>query len=513
MSDPIARILTVPVAVVAACWLCGMPAPAEVIRVEGLCQLDDAIDAANSNMPAGDCDAGSGADLIVLTDTVTLGKTNNEKDGWNGLPRVTSEITIDGGGHQLLRADNAAPPYRFFYVETSGDLTIRNLSLGRGRAPTYGGGAVLNRGTLEIYDSELGLNEGLDGGAIRNDAVLRIEDSLLWDNTSSGSGGGGAVFAGWNCAVGICSTSIERSRFSENTAGTNRGGAVSNEFESFLFVFDSEFDLNEAGNGGGISNAGSLFVTRSLFRENMAIGGGSGGGVSNGATTGATATITNSTFSENEAWNGGGLFNARTCTVRQSTFYGNVATNNVTTHAAAIHGATGWTTQVEGTIVDASVYNAGGSACSASVIDLEHNFGCTTGDPAVTNLHPPLIWNGGPTKVHALLAGSNAIDNGGGCEHVDVDQRGVTRMDPCDAGAHDYGECEDHHYRPGNDVDHATIDSTVVTEACEYLWASYFRVVGPGGDVTLRAGKLVTLFDLSVEGGTLTIEHDPSLLP
>src|SRR5262249_17535963 len=56
--------------------------------------------------------------------------------GPNGLPAVSTAITIDGNGSTITRS-NAAPPFRLFYVAaaaplstlTRGSLTLRNLVL------------------------------------------------------------------------------------------------------------------------------------------------------------------------------------------------------------------------------------------------------------------------------------------------------------------------------------------------------------------------------------------------
>ena len=83
-------------------------APAAEIVVEGGCTLPDAITAANNDAPAGGCPAGSGADVIQLTGDVVLTSVDNNEVGDNGLPVVTTDITIVGGGSTIER-DAAAP--------------------------------------------------------------------------------------------------------------------------------------------------------------------------------------------------------------------------------------------------------------------------------------------------------------------------------------------------------------------------------------------------------------------
>ena len=58
------------------------------ITVNADCGLHSAISAANKDEPVGGCPAGSGADTLFLTLDISIGRE---------LPRITSEITIDGG--------------------------------------------------------------------------------------------------------------------------------------------------------------------------------------------------------------------------------------------------------------------------------------------------------------------------------------------------------------------------------------------------------------------------------
>src|SRR5579862_8068499 len=69
------------------------------------CTLRDAITAANSDLPTGGCPAGSGADTIVLApgaiyllDTIDNTSQENGNVQPNGLPSITSAVTITGNG-------------------------------------------------------------------------------------------------------------------------------------------------------------------------------------------------------------------------------------------------------------------------------------------------------------------------------------------------------------------------------------------------------------------------------
>ncbi|MCP4420267.1 MAG: choice-of-anchor D domain-containing protein, partial [Chloroflexi bacterium] len=84
------------------------------------------------------------------------------------------------------------------------------------------------------------------------------------------------------------------------------GGAINiNGSGSQLTLTNSEIYENNATNGGGIQNRGTLIVTNSIIRDNVATG--RGGGIHNFANGSALVTITNSRLHSNSGGTGGGL--------------------------------------------------------------------------------------------------------------------------------------------------------------------------------------------------------------
>jgi hypothetical protein len=106
------------------------PALAATITVTGGCTLVDAIKAANTDLAAGGCPAGSGADVIELTANVELIVVDNSTDGPNGLPSVTSPLTLNGNNHTLQRSTvSGTAEFRLLHVAESGDLTLNGITL------------------------------------------------------------------------------------------------------------------------------------------------------------------------------------------------------------------------------------------------------------------------------------------------------------------------------------------------------------------------------------------------
>lgn len=230
-------------------------------------------------------------------------------------------------------------------------------------------------------------------------------------------------------------------------------------------------------NGGGIMNLGSLVVDESTIDENEVVS--RGGGIYNG--TSGRLVINNSTISNNESTLGGAMQTFGQLTLNNSTISGNQGSagtggiinvgtatlNNVTiTQNHAGISATGragglsnyGTLNLRNTIVAGNTIVPGGSPdCAADPINSQgynvigDTTGCTLVGVAAGNqlgvdpLLGALAANGGPTRTHALLDGSPAINAGNpaapgsaGTACQADDQRGVSRL-ICDTGAYERG--------------------------------------------------------------------------
>lgn len=416
------------------------PVGAATIYVEGSCTLVKAITAANTDSSGGDCIAGSGGDFIELSGNVTLTKADNAPvlKGPNGLPVITTIITIEGNGWGIDRSGTASK-FRIFHVGSTGDLTLRNVSVLNGHVTadsTYPAG----------------------GGGVLNDGILRVIDATIAANQVTGNG--------------------------------------------------------SVASGGGISNNGAMTIRSSTIGGNTAtsatdhaLGGGIAGGV------GSTGSVSNSTVSGNSVHSavgtasGGGLWTlGGEFAIASATLSGNSASGAGTGGAALVCQPT---TTIQWSIIG----NSSGDNCSGpGPTELGPNqaddLTCGTISDFLTGLDPTLSDNGGPTLTHALLAGSSAILGPGDCGFF-KDQRGAPRGFFCDLGAFEFGGC------PQLVLIDETVLGPEVHEACQILVGPFVSVIGPFGDLTLRAGSLIELGDGFSVGldAILTLETDPNLIP
>ncbi len=224
---------------------------------DGQCSLREAIVNANRDtqafISAGECPAGSGDDSITLGIDVTLTSIDNSADGNgdNGLPVITSTITISGAGYTLSR-DGASPSFRFFYLnQSSSILTLQNITVTNGNGDTGWGGALrASTGQIMIEAATFSNNQAANGGSIyrSGNSILKINNSRFLANQAT-SGSGGAINLGC-CTSGT--RTILNSLFDGNSA-TNQGGAISVNSGGNSNIANSTFINNSALRGGAVS--------------------------------------------------------------------------------------------------------------------------------------------------------------------------------------------------------------------------------------------------------------------
>jgi predicted outer membrane repeat protein len=372
---------------------------------------------------------------------------------------IPTGITLSGAGqgetiidgelrNRVFFVSAMAMPKPFPMVAaTAGPLIVKDLTITRGSTPGEdGGGAFLVLdGVLELVRVEITRSFAGVGGAVscpRGCAGLVVRQSTLTEN--HGNYGGAIDTHG--------ETLVENSTFSGNVAyeeDWGKGGAIRCSYAT-LTVLESELANNAATyEGGGIHAEGcTTRVENSTLVENWSSG--DGGALS--ARYGGELVVINTTLSANTAeWTAGALaWDSTAVYIGNTTMVDNLAdccsgddlfgspltlTNSIVTHPSRSSGA---------------FYSFGLTppAGSNNLIDGDDtNFPPGFRKGAITaGTIGALDSNGGPTRTHALLADSNAIDAvTGGCfdprtgAAIEHDQRpaarpvGATAL--CDIGA------------------------------------------------------------------------------
>jgi hypothetical protein len=220
------------------------------------CTLRDAITAANSGLPVGDCPEGNeGANLdLPAGSTITLTEADN---GANGLPLIERPVTIRGHGSRIERDPGLAcpvgPEFRLFEVPVGGVLTLEDVAVSNGCLSSDSGAGVLaSGGSVVLRKASIEGNEaGSDGGgvAVVNGNLIAY-DSTVRGNLSGGAGGGVSISGdpGWLL--------LDRATISENVAASGGGLSLSSAVPAL--VRNATFSGNEATvEGGGFELTGT----------------------------------------------------------------------------------------------------------------------------------------------------------------------------------------------------------------------------------------------------------------
>lgn len=351
------------------------------------------------------CDADCSLREAVVEANATVGNDTIS------LPAGTLTLSIAG------RDENAAATGDLDITE---DVEIR----GRGAEITLVDGNGLDRifqvfvATVEIAELTLldGLAAGEDrGGAIANEGTLMLTDLVVRDN--SAAGGGGGIF---NSATLL----VERSTVSGNRV------------------------TGPSGNGGGIENTSDLDVVTSTINGNQTLGvTGNGGGLVNFA----NADLRNTTVSGNSAsgtfGDGGGIHTSSELTLVNSTINDNTAGDDGDAIAGFGLSQTFTNSLISGDCGNNVTVSGGGNLESPGHTCGLGGGGDQSGVSGAALALGSLANNGGPTRTHALLAGSAAIDRAlnGPCpaqdqrlrpRPTDGDGNGAA---VCDVGAFEFG--------------------------------------------------------------------------
>ena len=322
-----------------------------VDNTDGVNSLREAINFANSQ---------TGADTIVFDASVFTGGTDHVFRLTSGSELVISDsVTIDGSsaaGTIIVTGDVDGDDTTIGSVTDLGNTASSELDDNTRVFRITAGTANLNRFTITGGVAQRTSN---DGGGIRVDsgATLNLTSSAVSGN------------------VALDTTS------------------------------------NPTAFGGGIANYGTTHITASTIAGNRADRG--SGGIIN--STGGVLVVTNSNISGNSTpINGGGIGNFGTATLLNATVAANQAGSN---RGGGIFTGSGANTNLQNTIVadrlsGGDLRGPGTLSGSFNLIGEGVNLGGLTNTLTGNSGLGPLMDNGGPTRTHALLSSSPAINAG-----------------------------------------------------------------------------------------------------
>ena len=317
--------------------------------------------------------------------------------GLQGTITLTSEllinhsVTINGPGedHLTVSGDNTS---RVFEISNNATMSIDQLTVANGHTVVgdsqpdsgNGGGILIDAGATLNLDQVVVANNSAyadssgnygNGGGIENDGSLTVTESIFTNNVASGG------------------------EYAAPITGT----------------------ITEGSAGGAIDSQGpSLTVTNCAFTSNQAVGPGAGTGEGNGGAINSSSpgTISNSTFTGNEALgrltNGGAIstgenetFAAPSLAISYCVFTGNEAVGaNGTNNSTALFG---------GEALGGAMANAGPLTITNSTFtdnlakggDQGDNVGGLDPDPVVGE-----AWGGGLVNFASSLTISNTVFSG-----------------------------------------------------------------------------------------------------
>ena len=359
---------------------------------------------------------------------------------------LASEVMLPQADIRLFGRDRLALTLhgnhatRVLHHTGTGTLSIERLSLSYGyvAGERVFGGCIESAGNVTLRQSRahhcaLDANTGAVpialGGAIHAAGFVLLDRSSVFENQARAiaEADGGGVDSGGR-------TTLLHSQVYDNRADLGGGVLAENGFRMVYSILQANLANDE---GGGAYVQGNAEVNKSTVSGNHSNDSGGGIAFHQGSVLGASAVIADSTISGNSADD---RVSALAFVSTDGMLYNSTITANHETTTDICWGA---------------VYSAGlhmqstvvsGNSCDAA--DGPRDLGDLPSQPAVvTGSHDlvgssslsmppdtifsdtpglgPLELNGGPTRTHAVLAGSVLIDRGNNVLHRIYDQRGA----------------------------------------------------------------------------------------
>lgn len=235
-------------------------------------------------------------------------------------------ILVENGSLELVGGEvsaNVATWANAFFTLGGGGVFVRNGDLiatativHENSTPRFGGGALV-AGNAFLVDVQAMANGAFAGGALLVSGDVSIVGGTFSENEATGASGG-AIQAG---GFGTGGVQVDGTQFSSNRALLS-GGAIRGDI---VDIVASTFSGNEAASGGALSASSTTTIADSEFSDNHALDG-NGGALT---TFPDELLIESSRFTDNTATGSGGAINAfSSVELRETIVDGNSAGGN-----------------------------------------------------------------------------------------------------------------------------------------------------------------------------------------
>jgi Secretion system C-terminal sorting domain len=388
--------------------------------------------------PKTDIIQANAAPLTATTRVITL--------SGSGTPIVPLTITIENLGIRNGNGDGTSNGGGIFIDKITGLATLKNLIIENNSTGRNGGGIASDGSTVDVIECTIQKNTAtLDGGGIitssnngaGKNSVVNIKQSLI-DGNSARNGGG--MFTNGNTTFGnqfSVSVNVENSTISNNaaiSATTGNGGGA---------IYSAVVAL--AGSNPVVGNVSLKLVHTTIFNN----------------------THVNPTRA-------GLQFLGATGQTNFSAYNSIIVGNNEAPLVTAINFNTSINTTNIVNCILGVLNNGSANAIPVAILDdtAKNNLTGRTATQAGLDLEKGLQDLGGKTKVYAINADAKSV---GFCTAVTgitiptIDQRGITRTEPSDAGAFEF-------------LDTSSADDEYVTDSNVHVYPNpttdFFKISG-----------------------------------
>jgi hypothetical protein len=265
-----------------------------------------------ADINAANNDGGSNTITLAPKTTFTVSRVDNTSDAANGLPVITSNLTIVGNGDTIQRK-NGSPAFRLFDVASGASLTLENMTLQNGLVVISSISSYAGGGAIESFGSLV-----LSGVTVQDNVVQSANGANGTKASPDGQPGISAFGGGIDSVSGSLTlengTVIQNNKAIGGNGGNANGkaypGGGGNAYGGGVYIagstasVDSTTLFNNQASGGQGGNGWSVGWD-GWYRMHGSNGSGLGGGISIG---GGTVTLSNDTVASNTASSGGGIY-------------------------------------------------------------------------------------------------------------------------------------------------------------------------------------------------------------